>query len=83
MNKLSKEVLTEVEVIYIPKEAIMSPLISQAKVLLTEYNLNCIELPNHQGKYSASVVLWLIHSFDSFKYLFSSPLCLHEQFKFN
>lgn len=83
MNKLSKEVLTEVEVIYIPKEAIMSPLISQAEVLLTEYNLNCIELPNHQGKYSVAVVLWLIHSFDFFKYLSSSPFCLHEQLNFN
>lgn len=47
MNKLSKELLTRVEVICIPEEAIMSPLISQAKVLLTEYNLNCIELTNY------------------------------------
>lgn len=50
MNKLSKELLTRVEVIYIPQEAIMRPLIPQAKVLLTEYNLNCIELTNYQGK---------------------------------
>ena len=68
---------------YIPEESIMSPLISQAKVLLTEYNLNCTELTNYQGKYSVAVVLWLIHSFDFSKYLSSSPLCLHEQFKFN
>lgn len=78
MNKLSKELLTRVEVLYIPQEAIMSPLIPQAKVLLTEYNLNCIELTNYQGKYSVAVVLWLIHSFDFSKYLSSSPLCLHE-----
>lgn len=50
MNKLSKELLTIVEVIYIPQEAIMRPLIPQAKVLLTEYNLNCIELTNYRGK---------------------------------
>lgn len=45
MNKLSKEVLTEIEVMYIPKEAIMSPLISQAKILLTEYNQIVLNSP--------------------------------------
>lgn len=49
MNKLSKEVLTEVEVIYIPKEAIMSPLISQAKILLTEYNQIVLNSPTIKG----------------------------------
>lgn len=61
----------------------MNPLIPQAKVLLTEYNRNCIEVANYQGKYLVPVVLWLIHSFDFSKYLSSFPPCLHEQFKFN
>jgi len=74
MNKLSKELLTKVEVIYIPQEAIMTTLILPAKVLLTEYNLNCIELTNYQGKYSVAVVLWLMLSFEFSKYLSSSSV---------
>jgi len=74
MNKLSKELLTRLEVIYIPQEAIMRPLIPQAKVLLTECDLNCIELISYQGKYSVAAACWLISLFDFFRYFFLPSL---------
>lgn len=72
MNKLSKELLTRLEVTHIPQEATLSvPLIPQANFLLIGCNLSCTEFRS----YHVAEVLWLISSLNFAKCLAHPTVC--------